>query len=402
MTVVLNIILLGFLSWAACRPFRGLGPVIYIGLALKLAGAAALGIAYWYVWRGGDTIEIFNAVIRHNSTHGGSISDYLGGLFGPIDWYSGNPRSIFFTRLLSPVGWLTDHNYWLMAAYLAIFSFWCTWSLIALLTEQFPNSRWVWIVSLGLLPSFLFWSSGLLKDTLANACAFYVIAAVLSLLWKQQLTVSRGVWAIVLFVILFFVRHYLAGMISMVLVLAVTGHLLSRQRILVQVAAVSLVLLVSIFSFRYFYKRLRPERLPLTVYELHEEIRSRTMDGSMDFGLEPTWSSLISSTPQALFAGLFRPGLWEVDDLFSIVQALENMVALVLTLISLWYIRRAHWDPVIIAACFFVMVMAVMLTLTTPNFGSLSRYSAGFSPIFFALVMLIPWQRYFEKQDQIG
>ncbi|MEM9329354.1 MAG: hypothetical protein AAGA85_27080, partial [Bacteroidota bacterium] len=236
----LNILLLGFLGLATSRRLqRDLGDIVYWGLIAKLLGAFALGFVYHYVWEGGDTSALHHAVVEHNANYSGSIGRFFRGLLSPIDWMAGNPRSVFFTRVLSPVGWLTGHNYWLMSGYLAVFSFWCTWLLIRTLIKQYPDAKWACIIGLGFLPSYIFWSSGFLKDTLANACAAYIAAVVLSSLWSRTIRWKRLPLALLLFLILVFTRHYLAGMVLLVLSLAVAGELLSGQRWAIRLLALS-------------------------------------------------------------------------------------------------------------------------------------------------------------------
>ena len=403
MITLLNLLILCALAWIATRSLSiKLGPVVYWGLVARLLGATALGFVYIQFWGGGDTLALFNAIVHHNEAHAISLKAYFEGLLAPLDLFSGNPRSVFFTRVMSPFGLLTSHSYWLMAGYLAVFSFWCTWRLISVLMSRYPDAKWALIIGLGFLPSFIFWSSGLLKDTLANASCYYIVSYVLSSYWNKRLPIGSGVLSIALFMILIFTRHYLAGMMTLTLSMIVIGDSIVHRPVLVRILVLSMVFVLVSMSFRYIFIRLRPERLPLTVYELNEVIKAKSdPNTTINLSLTPTWTSLTLSAPVALATGLFRPWVWESRTFFMALQALENTVVFFLLTLTMWRVRHAQWDMAIFGAILFVTIMATLLTLTTPNFGSLSRYKAGYSAIFFVLVAILPARWYFENKRQI-
>jgi hypothetical protein len=110
----------------------------------------------------------------------------------------------------------------------------------------------------------------------------------------------------------------------------------------------------------------------------------------MHYGrLDATWGSVILHSPWALLSGLFRPFLWEADTFLKFVVALENGLILVLCLSSLRRIGdflRAQNRLITLSVIVYVCLLCVFLALSTPNFGSLSRYKVGFLPFLVFLV----------------
>ena len=66
-----------------------------------------------------------------------------------------------------------------------------------------------------------------------------------------------------------------------------------------------------------------------------------------------------------------------------------------LTLIN--FRRIKSFSTFSIAAILFVLVLATALPLSTPNFGSLSRYRVAFTPILTLLLAYIPYRKYVLK-----
>lgn len=104
--------------------------------------------------------------------------------------------------------------------------------------------------------------------------------------------------------------------------------------------------------------------------------------------------SFLKSIPIA-FGSLIRPFLWEVkgDLLFGLsLLKLDLLIGIVLALV--WFKKVAYEAMLIL---FFSSIMIVLLTIASPNFGTLSRYSVSFLP-FLMIVLLIPIVSFFEKE----
>src|SRR5690606_10865836 len=101
------------------------------------------------------------------------FSAYLNILFHPSATASGlqltDPRAIFLTRIASVFDVLTQHNYWLISAWFSFIGFLGAWYLVVTLRRLIPSVGVAAVVAFLFLPSATFWSSGLIKETLAMA-----------------------------------------------------------------------------------------------------------------------------------------------------------------------------------------------------------------------------------------
>ncbi|MEQ8423697.1 MAG: hypothetical protein RIA63_03240 [Cyclobacteriaceae bacterium] len=111
--------------------------------------------------------------------------------------------------------------------------------------------------------------------------------------------------------------------------------------------------------------------------------------------LSPTWSSILKNSPWAFISGLFRPFIFESQTVFQAVISLENLLLIVLCFINLKNISTAWHSPhrlMILSAVVYISLLSIFLALSTPNFGTLSRYRIGFLPFLFFLLLYYPSQ----------
>ena len=101
----------------------------------------------------------------------------------------------------------------------------------------------------------------------------------------------------------------------------------------------------------------------------------------------------------ALFSGIFRPLIPDFSSFAQILSSLENLVIFGLFIVGL----RRHVVPdksvkiLLAALILYVIILATLLSYSSPNFGTLARYKVYFMP-FFVLAILIknPLVEWFE------
>ncbi|HEU5148185.1 MAG TPA: hypothetical protein VFT90_15780, partial [Chryseosolibacter sp.] len=106
--------------------------------------------------------------------------------------------------------------------------------------------------------------------------------------------------------------------------------------------------------------------------------------------LTPTPVSILIHSPWALFSGLFRPLPWETSSFVQVIQGIENSALLLLSVAALWRVGRyssSQHRLLMLALITFVAGTCIFITLSAPNFGTLSRYRVGYIS-FYALLIL--------------
>jgi hypothetical protein len=91
------------------------------------------------------------------------------------------------------------------------------------------------------------------------------------------------------------------------------------------------------------------------------------------------------NSPWAIIAGLFAPFFWESHSILSAIASVENLVLLILV-ISFLFSKGQLKGSFIFPLFVYSIVLCVLLAISTPNLGTLSRYRIGFLPfLIFAL-----------------
>ncbi|WP_125077625.1 hypothetical protein [Rufibacter latericius] len=107
--------------------------------------------------------------------------------------------------------------------------------------------------------------------------------------------------------------------------------------------------------------------------------------------LQPTLWSVAAHAPSAIFQMLTRPFIWESAPFFYKLMAVENLLLLLLTLLTVVHLVRRRQVPAVpsflAVLLVFFCVSAVLVTLPTPNLGSLHRYRAPLLPFLFMVVL---------------
>ncbi len=253
-----------------------------------------------------------------------------------------------------------------------------------------------------LVPSVVFWSSALLKESVAMAGLGWVLVAMDRFFRGERLrslpVLFAGATPIAL------VKPYV--LFALVLSSVVWWywhrelHVARRPRVRLRPgyvvlagvgAVVAMVLLGQVFP-RYAFDNVIDEASRLQAvgaqvsggsnYALAENVRGSPI-GQLGFA------------PLALFTALFRPLIFEARNAPMFVNALEMTLLLLLFLRALWeHSWRSLWSrlgrsPLFVFAIAFVAVFGVAVGLASTNLGTLSRYRVPLVPFFAAVVLLL-------------
>ena len=100
--------------------------------------------------------------------------------------------------------------------------------------------------------------------------------------------------------------------------------------------------------------------------------------------LEPTRWSWARAAPMALVNAVFRPFLWEATNVFMLAAACENLLIVILMIVSVLLGRFIHERANVIFFCLaFFFMMSLLIGLVTPVAGAIVRYKVPALPFLF-------------------
>jgi hypothetical protein len=138
------------------------------------------------------------------------------------------------------------------------------------------------------------------------------------------------------------------------------------------------------------------ERAKVTNADLKREVYGTN---SFDIGtFDGSLGSFFALFPLALTAGLFRPFIWEANNLVMILSGLENAYLLFIflkvffRLLPIRFFRYIFSDPLLLFCFLFSVFFAGSVGIATANFGALVRYKIPCIPFFLATLFIIEYK----------
>ncbi len=373
--------------------------LIYWGaFVLKAFCAWLLGYVYLESLQSGDTLFFHKQASLLFAKADESWSLYFQELFTPqYPVFKGESRNELFIKILSVIYIFTSGNYWLAAMVFGTLSFFSSWYLVNTISRTYPTTRRAAQIAFLFVPSVVFWSSGVLKDSLI----FSAIGVLVAILIKYQASIKTSYREVILtflsLMILFYLKFYLFAVVTFLLA-NVAVYLLLR-RIVKNRSRRILILGLSIFIFgslaTFTNSNLNFDHLPKVILVNHLGYGENADFQFSD--LQANYPSLIIHLPQSLIAGLFRPWPWE-SNTTQIIATAENMMLLILLGFNSYYFQHIRLELNSIIALIFIIILASFLAINTPNFGTLIRYKIVFLPFLAYLLLINPIQIFFPKE----
>jgi hypothetical protein len=359
--------------------------------AFLISALSTMAAGYYFVaiLQSGDTLAYFQAALDFNTQHAIGVVHYLQQLLSAdIPAHASNWHSVFFVKFISPFVYLSDNNYWLAGLYLTLVNFLTSWLAMRYLISLFER-QWLIFISIFLLPSVTIWSGGVFKEAIANGLFLLVVSV--SLFRIRQLSYPAAFeWVLLLLggYILLHIRFYLFGIWVSFGLISLWFEIYSHQKKILW-SGLALIIIGSFIGAQLLHPWLRPSRLPLTLFEIYEQVLQTPSPSSFTFkSFQPDYWHLIITGPLALLTGLFRPSVLDLQALIWAPFLIEKLSILTLSVLSLWMVRTKDLSQTFWTAIAFISLLTSALTLVTPNFGSLIRYQSAYLPF---LLMIIGW-----------
>jgi hypothetical protein len=416
----LNLLVLAGLIWLLWKQDwnQQIRPFFFPALLLKLACGLLIGVLSFHVFDKGDTQLYYNrALLMTEMAQEQGIGTYLHYLFfndpagTPLE---GLQRPFYesawnMPRLLSMPMLLTNGNYYLSSLYLSLFSFAGLWFFVNALTRYFKATAIPAVVAFLLFPSVVYWSSGVLKESVLMGGMGLLLGSSLYLLFGKLR--YKPVLYLFLFVLglylIWLVKYFVAVALVLMLALALLLKAIFYNPRLAHIHWLPklLALLILFSGIAFLGTQLNPnlhlEALPDVVYLNYQTSLIASQDKPrIDFPfLEPTYLSFALHSQLAFIGMLFRPFIWEVYNIRTFAAALENTVLLLLAfgfLRDLFGEGRVKWRHgyLLTAVLVYVFVMGVLLAYSMPNLGTLSRYRVVVLPFVVYLLLLCKTNSY--------
>lgn len=403
---ILNVGILFIVAWRiSAADGSGVKRFFWPALVFKLLAGICLGLLYRYYYNGGDTFAYFEESTKLSALARSDLLLYLRFLRSGDESFTAwnsltllQPRALFMIKIVSVANLFSHDNYWINSLYFSFVSFLSAWMLVKAITRFSDPIRHVTVAGFLFFPSVVFWSSGLMKESLAIAALFFLAAVFLKAWMREPLSLWTWVLTLISLWLLWRLKYYYLAVFlpiafaSLIVRLLFLGRWNDAPKFYHPVVwcGVFLIPLVVIALLR---PNFHPDRFLHVVVSNYRDFQMLSAQDDLIHyqALEPTVASVLTNAPWALFSGLFRPLPWEAGTALKFFMSVENILLLILSVAALSNIPKVLRSPnrlLLFSVALYVVILCVFLALSTPNFGTLARYRVGFLPFFFLLIAI--------------
>ena len=400
--VIINFLVIFLLCfWMWKKQDLRLRPYFWPALVLKIGAGITLGLLYKYYYSVGDTFIFFEDANKltdlfwitpgtyFNVLLTGDESDLVGNAL--INTQS---RSLFLVKIVSLINLFTGNNYWIACSYFSLVSFWSAFLFFQKVAITFPGSKLAAAIAFLFFPSIVFWSSGIIKESLALAGLFLLSRVSLTLLTNSKPFWWEWILALGSAIVVWNLKYYWMAVFVPVALTTLLIHFITQGKELktgIKILLWIIAFLLFCFGVTLVHPNFYLENfLQVLVENYNQFIRISPQGSVIYYQLEPSWWSVFLNSPLALVSGLFRPFIWEGSNFLQVIVAIENLFIFILFATTFIRFRSIGQSPhrlLIFSVVVYIVILCVFLSLSTPNLGTLARYKVGFQP-FLVFILL--------------
>jgi hypothetical protein len=266
-------------------------------------------------------------------------------------------------------------------------------AVFKVMDDVFPGRKMIILLATFLVPSFLYWSSGLHKEGLVFTGISFVIYSLYFGTRENKFTIRRILLLLSGLLLLLVLRNFILVIIIPAILAWLLAFRFSKWRIAVFIG-VYLLFGILFFTARYAYPRLD---FPQAVVNKQQAfIQLQGSNSSIPISeLKPNAVSFLKNTPQAINLSSIRPYPSDVRHILSLAAAIEIDTLLFLFLIFLWFHRKGQRSRDFILFClFFSFSVLLAIGFSVNNLGAIVRYRSIIMPLLvIPMIASMDWKR---------
>lgn len=395
-------------------------------LAFRFFSTVVYTLVLGYYYKGGDTTMFFRALLDLNKAvtdnssllseaylnakldPGGALNTYFefDGT-GVSHYYMYQVGNYMVPKVALPLSFIFDKSYLCISFCLAFFAFGGCWRLFKLFYSLYPHLHKKIAVATLFLPSVLFWSSSLIKDSITMGALGFFVYAFYKLFFKKEKVLANTLIVISSSVLLFYIKPYI--LLCAIPAFLVWAFFLMQRNIRdkgIRTLVTLLFALSTAAASAFFMQRIASSELASqyatqnitkalaaqqSTYAVTEDAGSSFKVGEFDGSI----GGLIAMFPLGIVTTLFRPFLWEVRSPIMAFTAFEGLLFLWFTITCFRFISFRRFgmllrqNPSLIFCLVYTLLFAGMVGMSTLNFGTLARYKIPTLPFFTILLFVL-------------
>ncbi len=315
------------------------------------------------------------------------------GFFHSVGTYWNDLKNTMIGKFLACCNIFSRGNYYINSMIFNFLGFFGHIAFYRVFADVFKKQYWPVIIGCFLLPSTLYFSSGIHKDLVVFSM-LGLFSYVLYFSLKNKLTTKYFLFACLSFFVLLFMRNFLA----IAMVPATIGFIISSRKKWNSLIVFSSVYFTGL-ALLIMMQVIKPSYEPLKIITQRQQDFLDLPDASSQLKtirLQPSLASFATNAPLAIDHGLLRPYIWDTPTRFLIPLAVELLIyELLFILMIILYRRNSFTDNYFVLWGLFVAFTMILFTgYIVPNTGSIVRYRSLYLPLILTPVLCrINWDK---------
>lgn len=413
MEYLLFVAYLVFFAWLVTKVkffiFTGLSkPQLIIIFLLKVMAGIFygwIGLYYGGLAQMQDTWSFHTASIQESHLLYSRPGEYFTNLF--IDPYDSGVSKFFdsndsywndlkgnmLIKILSVFNIFSFANYYVNVIFYSFITLFGAIGIYRVMADVFPGKKITILLSTFLVPSFLYWTSGLHKEGLIFTGLSLVIYIIYFSLKEKRLGFKRLFILLAGMVLILTLRNFI---IAIILPAILAWLLASRWPKFGLLIFSSLYLFFGIlfFTLRYIDTRLDFPQAVVNKQQEFMQLKGGTSTIPIK-QLQPTAISFLKTTPQAINLSTIRPYPSDVRHILSLAAAIEINALLLMFFLFLFFRTDGNRSKNLAYFClFFSFSLLLAIGFSVNNLGAIVRYRSIIMPLLIIpMAAQIDWSK---------
>ena len=332
----------------------------------------------------------FTDIFRPNYTEYGEF-------FGSHASYWNDLRTNIIFKVLGVMDIFSRGNYYINSLFFNFLGFFGHVALYRVFITVYPQQKMPAIIGCFLLPSALYFTSGIHKDLIIFT-ALSVFSYCLYFSFKQAFTAKRISFLIISFLTILLIRNFVA---IILLPCAITLFIAYRYALkpIIAFTAMLVILFGGISAMHFLSSVNDPLNIVVAKQQAFFQLGKATTQYQNDT-LVPTLQHFAAAAPRAFRHSFLSPYPGEFSNSFMNSFSLEIMAYLFAFVLFFFSSRKVNSssDPFILFLLFFSCLVLLIIGYITPSAGALVRYRSIYLPfIITPFICNVNWHQLFIK-----
>jgi hypothetical protein len=313
-----------------------------------------------------DPSQFFSGLFKNQyQEYGGFLSD-------DNSWWN-DLHNNFFIMIISFFNLLSFGNYYINVIFYSFLTLYGPIGLYRVMLHIFPTRQLAVLLATFLLPSFIYWTSGIHKDGFVFVGFILIIYNIYFGIENKNFSLKRILFILCGLLLLLTLRNYLLVIILPALIAWLVASR-SKAKPVFTFLAVYLFFTIAFFSLKY----LSPE-----------------LDFPQAVVNKPTVMGFTKNFPEAFTLSVIRPYPSDVNHLLSLAASAEiNLLLFCFILFLIWRRNGKPTDPFLLFCLFFSLTVLLTIGYTVNFLGAIVRYRSLVLPfLVIPMVALIDWRK---------